>query len=61
MINCKPKCLAIPLIHNSAYLKYPQIETKYEQTSLELFFARAKFRNGTILSKMSSESFPTFG
>ena len=54
MVNYKPKCLAIPLIHT----KIPEIstnETKYKQISCELFFYMRKI--GTILSKMSSENF----
>ena len=54
MVNYKPKCLAIPLIHT----KIPEIstnETKYKQISCELFFYVRKI--GTILSKMSSENF----
>ena len=37
MINCKPKCLAIPLIHNSAYLKYPQKKQNMNKLLLNFF------------------------
>ena len=43
MVNYKPKCLAIPLIH----AEIPEIstnETKYKQISCELFFYMRKIR-----------------
>ena len=47
----------------NSYQRIPEIstkETKYEQISRELFFARGKLGKGNILPKMSSENFTTF-
>ena len=44
-----PKCLAMPLIQTSEYLKYMKKETKYGKISRELFLARRNLGKETFV------------
>ena len=57
MVNYKPKCLAIPLIHT----KIPEIstnETKYKQISCELFFLHEENWNYFVQDEFRKFHFP---